>query len=102
MIESHSLRELRRTREVNDRLEEQLYDNHIAVAERELTLNHDVGLASDLLEKCPKHLRGWEWDYLMRLRDGDRPALAGHTGGCGRPCSAPTAAASPPGASTAR
>ncbi len=81
MIESHSLRELRRTREVNDRLEEQLYDNHIAVAERELTLNHDVGLASDLLEKCPKHLRGWEWDYLMRLRDGDRPALAGHTGG---------------------
>jgi WD40 repeat protein len=62
-------------------LEEQLYDNHIAVAERELTLKQDVGLASDLLGKCPERLRGWEWDYLMRLRDGDRPPLAGHDGG---------------------
>ena len=34
-------------------LEEQQYDNYIAVAERELTLTQDVGLASDLLEKCP-------------------------------------------------
>jgi eukaryotic-like serine/threonine-protein kinase len=62
-------------------LEEQLYDNHIAVAERELTLKQDVGLASDLLMKCPERLRGWEWDYLMRLRDGDRPPLAEHDGG---------------------
>jgi WD40 repeat protein/predicted Ser/Thr protein kinase len=62
-------------------LEEQLYDHSIAVAERELTLNQDVGLASTLLEKCPEHLRGWEWDYLMRLRDGPRPPLTGHDGG---------------------
>ncbi|MBI1916275.1 MAG: protein kinase [Planctomycetes bacterium] len=65
-------------------LEEQQYDNYIAVAERELTLNNDVGLATDLLERCPEHLRGWEWDYLMRLRDGPRAPLAGpdgHDGG---------------------
>jgi WD40 repeat protein len=62
-------------------LEEQLYDNHIAVAERELTLNQDIGLASNLLDQCPERLRGWEWDYLMRLRDGGRPPLRGHDGG---------------------
>jgi WD40 repeat protein len=62
-------------------LEEQLYDNHIAVAERELALNQDVGLASQLLENCPKRLRGWEWDYLMRLRDGARSPLKGHSKG---------------------
>jgi WD40 repeat protein/serine/threonine protein kinase len=74
-------RERRAAVEYSKKLEEQLYDNHIAVAERELTLNHDVGLASDLLEKCPEHLRGWEWDYLMRLRDGPRAPLTGHNGG---------------------
>jgi WD40 repeat protein/tRNA A-37 threonylcarbamoyl transferase component Bud32 len=62
-------------------LEEQLYDNSIAVAERELTLNHDVGLASKLLERCPQRLRGWEWHYLMRLRDGNPPPLKGHKAG---------------------
>ncbi|MGH7172368.1 MAG: WD40 repeat domain-containing serine/threonine protein kinase, partial [Gemmataceae bacterium] len=67
--------------DANKKLQEQLYDNHIAVAERELTLNQDVSLANDLLEKCPEHLRGWEWDYLMRLRDGARPPLIGHSGG---------------------
>jgi hypothetical protein len=83
-------------------LEEQLYDNHIAVAERELTAKQDVGLASSLLENCPERLRGWEWHYLMRLRDGGRPPLAGHKGGCGWPRSARTAGAWPPRASTAR
>ena len=68
-------------RKANEVLQEELYKNHIAVAERELTLNQDVGLASELLEKCPERLRGWEWDYLMRLRDGPRPPLAGHTKG---------------------
>jgi WD40 repeat protein len=61
--------------------EEQLYDNAITIAERELALNQDVGLASQLLEKCPERLRGWEWHYLMRLRDGPRPPLAGHAKG---------------------
>ncbi|HEV3263631.1 MAG TPA: protein kinase [Gemmataceae bacterium] len=68
-------RQRRAALDANDQLQEQLYDNYIAVAERELTLNQDVGLASDLLERCPEHLRGWEWDYLMRLRDGDRLPL---------------------------
>jgi WD40 repeat protein/serine/threonine protein kinase len=67
--------------DTNQRLEEQLYANRIAIAERELSLNHDVGLAGHLLGLCPAHLRGWEWDYLMRQRDGSRPPLKGHNGG---------------------
>ena len=70
-----------KTQEANRKLEEQLYDNRIAVAERELTLRQDVGLATDLLKLCPEPMRGWEWDYLMRLRDGGRHRLVGHTGG---------------------
>jgi WD40 repeat protein len=65
----------------NDRLDEEGYRNRIAVAERELTQNQDIGLASDQLNKCPERLRGWEWDYLMRLRDGGRTPLTGHKGG---------------------
>src|SRR5262249_33144198 len=62
-------------------LEGQLYISNHAVAERELSLNQDIGLAGKLLEKCPEHLRGWEWHYLMRRRDGPRPPLTGHQGG---------------------
>jgi WD40 repeat protein/serine/threonine protein kinase len=65
----------------NDRLDQEAYRNRIAVAERELTMNQDIGLASSELEKCPQRLRGWEWDYLMRLREGGRPPLNGHQGG---------------------
>ena len=64
-----------------DQLEVQLYASYIAVAERELTLRNDIGLASDLLERCPDRLRGWEWSYLMRLRDGGREPLKGHKAG---------------------
>jgi len=74
-------REKQAALDANDQLQEQLYDNYIAVAERELTLNQDVGLASSLLEKCPARVRDWEWDYLMRLRDGGRPPLAEHEAG---------------------
>ena len=63
-------------------LEDELYDKNISLAVRELTPERqDVDLASDLLEKCPERLRGWEWDYLMRLRDGDRPPLKEHDAG---------------------
>lgn len=65
----------------NAQLEVQLYASNIAVAERELTLRNDIGLASDLLQRCPERLRGWEWDYLMRLRDGPQEPLRGHVGG---------------------
>ena len=63
-------------------LEDELYDKNISLAVRELTpTRQDVDLADDLLEKCPERLRGWEWNYLMRLRDGDRPPLAQHDAG---------------------
>jgi WD40 repeat protein/tRNA A-37 threonylcarbamoyl transferase component Bud32 len=67
--------------ETNNTLEENLYSNRIAVAERELTQNQDIDLAGSLLEQCPERLRGWEWHYLMRLRDGGRPPLRGHKAG---------------------
>ncbi len=63
-------------------LEAEDYDKNISLAVRELTpVRQDVDLASDLLEQCPEHLRGWEWNYLMRLRDGGRPPLAQHKAG---------------------
>ena len=63
-------------------LEDELYDKNISLAVRELwPKRQDVDLASDLLEQCPEHLRGWEWNYLMRLRDGDRPPLDQHKAG---------------------
>jgi WD40 repeat protein len=74
-------RERLATLDANNRLEEQLYDTQIAVAERELTQNHDFSRASDLLRACRKDLRGWEWRYLTRLLDGERPALKGHNAG---------------------
>jgi eukaryotic-like serine/threonine-protein kinase len=74
-------RERRATLIVNDRLEEQLYATRIAIAERELTQNHDVGLAGRLLRDCPQNLRGWEWHYLIRLLDGERPPLGDHKRG---------------------
>ena len=66
---------------VGEELQVQLYENRIAVAERELTTHQDVDLASALLDSCPPLLRGWEWDYLMALRDGGRPPLVGHAKG---------------------
>jgi WD40 repeat protein len=64
-------------RDAKDELTRQVYDNSIAIAEREISQNHDIGKASELLEgeTCPAHLRGWEWSYLMRLRDGTRAPL---------------------------
>ncbi|MEM9752997.1 MAG: hypothetical protein AAF916_06385 [Planctomycetota bacterium] len=72
---------LEETSRLNDELEQQLYENRIAVAERELTQNHDFDLASELLARCPEELRGWEWHYLMRLRDGRDAPLTGHKSG---------------------
>jgi WD40 repeat protein/tRNA A-37 threonylcarbamoyl transferase component Bud32 len=61
-------------------LEEQLYANRIAIAERELN-GGDAVLASELLKECPERLRGWEWHYLMRLRDEGARILSGHDAG---------------------
>ena len=45
--------------------EEDLYFNHITLAHQELKANRPVH-ALDLLDKCPGHLRNWEWFYLQR------------------------------------
>lgn len=65
----------------NDELEESLYTQSIAVAERELSARQDVERAERLLEACPERLRGWEWHHLQRLLDGPPLALHGHTDG---------------------
>lgn len=69
--------------ESKDELTQQVYDNSIAIAEREISQNHDIEKAGRLLEgeTCPPHLRGWEWHYLMRRRDGERAPLTGHATG---------------------
>src|SRR5262249_31644515 len=53
------------------------YFRLVALAHRELEANM-VGRADELLAECPVHLRGWEWNYLKRLRYDSLPALAGH------------------------
>jgi len=55
--------------------EEDLYFNHIAMAHQELKANRPVH-ALNLLSKCPKHLRHWEWHYLQRMcRFQDTPSI---------------------------
>ena len=45
--------------------EEDLYFNHIKLADQELKENRIVQ-ALDYLNKCPEDLRHWEWHYLRR------------------------------------
>jgi WD40 repeat protein len=60
------------------RREQQIaYFRRVALAHRELEANM-VGRADELLEECPVHLRGWEWNYLKRLRHGSLPSFEGH------------------------
>ncbi len=46
-------------------LERQLYINLIALAQRE-NLADNVGYAEQLLDRCPRPLRGWEWRFVNR------------------------------------
>jgi WD40 repeat protein/serine/threonine protein kinase len=55
------------------------YFRRVALAHRELEAN-GVGRADQLLEECPVELRGWEWHYLRRLRQGSRSPLLVHRG----------------------
>ncbi len=64
-----------------DALQLETYANRIAIAERELTLNQDINVATAALDTVPPNLRGWEWRYLMRLRNGDQPPLKQHRSG---------------------
>src|SRR5262249_55164472 len=50
------------------------YFRNIALAEREIAAQN-VARAEELLEETPPRLRGWEWDYLKRLRYGSPPVL---------------------------
>jgi WD40 repeat protein/serine/threonine protein kinase/tetratricopeptide (TPR) repeat protein len=49
-----------------------LYNNKLVLAEREWTAGN-VTRVKQLLEECPKEVRGWEWNYLDQL---SRRALA--------------------------
>ena len=46
-------------------LERQLYINSVALAQRE-NLANNVGYAEQLLDRCPRPLRGWEWRFVNR------------------------------------
>jgi WD40 repeat protein/serine/threonine protein kinase len=50
-------------------LEFNLYLRNISLAQAEASV-FNWGAVEDLLQECPEHLRGWEWNYLKRLPDG--------------------------------
>jgi WD40 repeat protein/serine/threonine protein kinase len=56
--------------QANQELRQNLYYQHIALADREWSANN-LGRAEQLLDECPAELRGWEWHYLKRLRLGN-------------------------------
>jgi len=58
----------------NARLEATLYDERIALADREWS-DRNLGRVKDLLEGCPARLRGWEWHYLENLSHGATPRV---------------------------
>jgi dipeptidyl aminopeptidase/acylaminoacyl peptidase len=63
------LREKAQTDAAKEQLERTLYYQRIALAHRDLTAIHpNPALAEELLQACPLDRRGWEWDYLKRLR----------------------------------
>jgi len=55
----------KKAEDLAEKQEEDLYFNYIRLAHQELKANRPVH-ALDLLEKCPEHLRNWEWHYLQR------------------------------------
>jgi WD40 repeat protein/serine/threonine protein kinase len=58
----------------NQELRQNLYYQRIALAERESSANN-LSRVEQLLDACPADLRGWEWDYLKRLRHKTLPPL---------------------------
>jgi WD40 repeat protein len=61
-------------------VEANLYFAHIALAERELAANHGARTL-DLLDQCPKDLRGWEWHFLRRWLHEEPRVFTGPTSG---------------------
>ncbi len=78
-----------RTAEVRaraDELERQGYVSLIAIAQRE-TQSNNLALSDRLLERCPPHLRGWEWRYCSRSNHVELETVrpVGHPWGVGLP-----------------
>src|SRR5439155_15583855 len=57
-----------------------LYFNQVSAAQREY-LASNLNRAEDVLDECPRHLRGWEWHYLKRLCHAEERALTLHIAG---------------------
>jgi hypothetical protein len=68
----------RRTEAMLKDSEASLYDRRIALADRYLA-NGWALQAEENLERCPPHLRHWEWYYLQRLWRPKVIVLRGHT-----------------------
>ena len=57
------------------RLEQSLYYNQIALADRELGADN-TAFARELLDRCPESMRGWEWFHLKRAPESSYACLA--------------------------
>jgi WD40 repeat protein len=66
-----------REEEQRRKAETYLYFSRIALAEREWSANN-VARTMQLLDECPRALRGWEWHYLQRVCHADLLTLGGH------------------------
>jgi WD40 repeat protein/serine/threonine protein kinase len=69
-----SLWQARSTRQALERERLISYFQRIALADREWSANN-LSRAVQLLDQCPPDLRGWEWNYLRRLRGKGLPPL---------------------------
>jgi hypothetical protein len=65
---------LDRERDIRELERRNAYYQRIALAEREWAANN-LSRMQQLLEECPEDLRGWEWNYLRRLRFKTLPPL---------------------------
>lgn len=61
------------------RLDRALYANRIALADMEWQ-SGNVARTRELLDRCPPHLRHWEWAHLKRKCQLELLTAAGHTG----------------------
>jgi WD40 repeat protein len=59
-------RKTREATEAAESVERQLYINRVNLAQREW-MSNSSSAADDLLNRCPPHLRDWEWSYVRRL-----------------------------------
>src|SRR5258707_469946 len=64
---------------IANRLTDELYRGNIKLAHGD-ALDGRLNLAAETLERCPEHLRNWEWHYLRRLCRLERKVLRGHQG----------------------